>query len=527
MAVAVAVAVAKDSLPSLSVDDASTPSSRDGRLDSLTPTLANFSKRQSTREEHSLRAIDGPAETVAGRLPSSLHHARTARSPAFNLQHGRPCCRRRGHGWLQSHLAPALPRGPHHRPRYGRLALRPLAFPPSRSRQTAYSRQAAGIWAWGLNLHYLSLIRIDVPSLIRYPGRLSPRHPPHHRSCYRIATLLSVPLAFSLALFWTITHGNPHDIAAWQILPNLYLVVLVVGFVAPLPFVSRAGRSRTLATLKRISIGGIAEAQDGKFGDVLLADALTSYAKVLGDLFVTLCMFFSSSHSSTGPPHRSCGGAFWVPFVISIPSCIRLRQCITEYYRVRAANKRTGVVDRATGWGGQHLANALKYSTAFPVIILSALQRSRDAAAFGLSEAALARMWLAAVVVNSGYSFYWDVAKDWDLTLFSSARERNSPDYPWGLRRHRFFHAREFYYAAIIMDALLRCTWSLKLSVHLDHFNDLEGGIFTMEVLEVLRRWVWIFFRIECEWVRTHRIPTADDILLGDVGIGNKYDDSD
>jgi hypothetical protein len=47
--------------------------------------------------------------------------------------------------------------------------------------------------------------------------------------------------------------------------------------------VSRNGRSRTLATLKRISIGGIAEAQDGKFGDVLLADALTSYAKVLGD----------------------------------------------------------------------------------------------------------------------------------------------------------------------------------------------------------------------------------------------------
>jgi hypothetical protein len=50
------------------------------------------------------------------------------------------------------------------------------------------------------------------------------------------------------------------------------------------------------------------------------------------------------------------------------------------------------------------------------------------------------------------------------------------------------------------MDLMLRCTWSFKLSPHLDHFNDLEGGIFVMELLEVLRRWIWIFFRVETEW---------------------------
>ncbi|KAF1360182.1 EXS-domain-containing protein [Lizonia empirigonia] len=382
-----------------------------------------------------------------------------------------------------------------------------------------------GIWAWGLNLHYLTLIRIDVPSLIRYPSRSSLHHLPHHLSCYRIATFLSIPLALSLLLFWTLTSGSPADIAAWEILPNLYLLVLVVGFIAPLPFVSRAGRSRTLATLKRISIGGIAEAADGKFGDILLADALTSYAKVLGDLFISLCMFFSSSNSSTGPPNRNCGGAFWVPFVISIPSLIRLRQCITEYFRVQRSNAHTGTVSKATGWGGVHLANALKYSTAFPVIILSALQRTPQPEKYGVSEATLFKMWMVAVLVNSGYSFWWDVMRDWDLTLFSP-RERNSPEHPYGLRRHRYFHAKEFYYAAIVMDGLLRCTWSLKLSPHLDHFNDLEGGIFTMEVLEVLRRWVWIFFRVETEWVRTHRGPAPDDILLGDVNL-NRYDDSE
>lgn len=134
---------------------------------------------------------------------------------------------------------------------------------------------------------------------------------------------------------------------------------------------------------------------------------------------------------------------------------------------------------------------------------------------------------------NSFYSFYWDVARDWDLSLFSSASERNDPEHPYGLRRHRHFHAKQLYYGAIGVDFLLRCTWSFKLSPHLDHFNDLEGGIFFMEILEVFRRWMWIFLRVETEWgqlcfmqyskliltvsiVRNNRGPAPDDILLGE-----------
>ena len=86
------------------------------------------------------------------------------------------------------------------------------------------------------------------------------------------------------------------------------------------------------------------------------------------------------------------------------------------------------------------------------------------------------------------------------MTLFSSTRERNDPEHPWGLRRNRYFHLHEIYYVVIGVDLMLRCTWSFKLSPHLDHFNDLEGGIFLMELLEVFRRWIWIFFRVETEW---------------------------
>ena len=227
----------------------------------------------------------------------------------------------------------------------------------------------------------------DVPALIRYPSRQAPHHVPHHASTYQLATLLTIPLALSLLLFWSITHGSTQAVLAWQILPQSYLLFLVICFVLPLQRLSRSGRYRFLSTLKRVSLGGLAEAQDGKFGDIILADVLTSYAKVLGDLFVSLCMLFSWSVSSTAKPDRSCGGAFVVPLIISIPSIIRLRQCLIEFVRVQRGRQTT------SGWGGQHIGNALKYSSAFPVIILSALQRGYNPAKIHMTQTGLFHLW--------------------------------------------------------------------------------------------------------------------------------------
>ncbi|OAA61015.1 protein-er retention protein [Niveomyces insectorum RCEF 264] len=337
-------------------------------------------------------------------------------------------------------------------------------------------------WGWGTNLHYLYLQKIDVPALIRYPGRASP---------------------------------------------------------------TQDGRRRFAATLRRVAVGGLAEAAHGKFGDILLADVLTSYAKVLGDLYVCVCMFFFTSRagreaSATDRPDRNCGGAVIVPLILAAPSLARFRH------------------DDGLGWGGQHLANAAKYASAFPVIAFAALQRrGGDSAADAASAASYHQAWILAVLVNSLYSFYWDVAKDWDLTLFEAARQeaRNShsgstirSEYPWGLRRR--LHLRPaplFYYAAIAVDLTLRLSWVLTLrgSSPADG-GSVERTLFLVEVLEVVRRWLWIFFRVETEWVRggsgggggggggsmglglgvgssSGLNPT--DILLGDYQ--GKYDDED
>lgn len=358
-----------------------------------------------------------------------------------------------------------------------------------------------------------------MPSLIKYPSRTSHHHVPHHFSTYRLATVLSGLFFVSIILFWLLTWRIPSRVIDYDWLPMTYLVSIIVVFLVPIRDLPSTGRWRFLATLRRVSIGGIAEAHDGKFGDILLADVLTSYAKVCGDLFVTLCMFFTPGGSSTSRPDRNCGGIVIVPLLMALPSLIRFRQCIIEYLRVRRAPYK-----ESAGWGGQHLANALKYSTAFPVIILSSLQRSTSDAD---TKSVLNKAWLVAVLVNSLYSFYWDVTKDWDLTLFASTKERMSPHHPIGLRDRLMFRPINIYYVVIAIDLMLRCTWSMKLSQHLDKFSDFEGGIFLVEFLEVFRRWIWIFFRVETEWLRQANVGLGiDDILLGDYQ-GKHDDESD
>ncbi|KAL2174704.1 EXS family-domain-containing protein [Thermothelomyces heterothallicus CBS 202.75] len=378
------------------------------------------------------------------------------------------------------------------------------------------------VWGWGVNLHFLSRRRIDVPALIRYPGRSSSAQITHHQSTYRLASFLSLTSAASILTFWLFTRRDPRRVIDYDWLPMTNLLVVAVLFCVPLRRFSlpHAGRGRLLQTLRRISVGGLAEAKDGKFGDIILADVLTSYAKVLADLFVCVCMFLfggrDGSGSATARPDRGCGGAVLVPLIMALPSAIRLRQCLIEFVRVRRAPYR-----EATGWGGQHLANAAKYSTAFPVIVLGAMLRDREGGSPGLFRA-----WVAASLLNSLYSFYWDVAKDWDLTLFS--KDRNLPDHPYGLRRTLLVHRPGVYYAVIVMDLVLRCTWMIKLSPRMDQFSDFESSIFLIQFLEVFRRWVWIFFRVETEWIRNSVTSLGHDdmVLLGDYQ-GNKYEDED
>jgi hypothetical protein len=250
------------------------------------------------------------------------------------------------------------------------------------------------------------------------------------------------------------------------------------------------------------------------------------------------------------------------------------------------------------------LANSLKYFTAFPVILFSAAQKTvvKDVAlAKGISvqelgdtgerwfgEHRLFRLWLLAVVVNSMFSFWWDVEMDWGLRLCevdtwlgegrgqgripgggghdrrgsmadatlvatikrlirrgSSISHHRSPlptpspvfaqlehlppipslsprqpnlllsspgsspgstsqprFFAFGLRPQLLLPDPIVYHLFTAIDLVLRLTWSLKLSSHLHTISEIESGVFMMEALELLRRWMWVFVRVEWEAVK-------------------------
>lgn len=88
------------------------------------------------------------------------------------------------------------------------------------------------------------------------------------------------------------------------------------------------------------------------------------------------------------------------------------------------------------------------------------------------------------------------------MTLFSS--NRLDRDHPYGLRRHRNFSSDRLYHYVIIADLVLRFSWLWRVVPGLAWLPETESGLFLLMFLEVARRWMWVFFRIEAEWSKFH-----------------------
>jgi hypothetical protein len=75
--------------------------------------------------------------------------------------------------------------------------------------------------------------------------------------------------------------------------------------------------------------------------------------------------------------------------------------------------------------------------------------------------------------------------------------------HPFGLRA-RLLYPLPVYPLALFINLVLRLTWSVKLSSHLHAKAQGEGSlfIFWVEVAELVRRWVWVFIRVEWEIIR-------------------------
>ncbi|KAM7270625.1 hypothetical protein ACFE04_029839 [Oxalis oulophora] len=261
----------------------------------------------------------------------------------------------------------------------------------------------------------------------------------------------------------------------WRVL--LYCAIALV-LIFPFDIFYLSSRYYLLKTLWRI----VLPLQVISFSDFFLADILTSMAKVLSDLERSVCRMVHRQVATIAwfEADSVCGShSVAIPLVLVLPYLFRLFQCLRQYKDTREKSC---------------LLNALKYSTAVPVIFLSALKYHVLPERWTNFYRPL---WLLSSVLNSSYSFYWDVKRDWDMSGFTRIFKFSKPN----LCSYILYGRTWVYVWVIGSNLILRCTWTYKLSAHLRH-NYLT--LFTIAALEIFRRFQWIFFRVENEWNKTN-----------------------
>ncbi|XP_077250676.1 uncharacterized protein LOC143890038 isoform X2 [Tasmannia lanceolata] len=348
------------------------------------------------------------------------------------------------------------------------------------------------VWLWGVNLWVFSQSSVNYAKIFD----LDHNHLTH-REIWKCATWMTIIVPSSMtAYLFLYSHGEV-SLAASQ--PVILYAIVMMALIFPFDIFYLPSRYYLLRTLWRIML----PLQAITFSDFFLADILTSTAKVFSDLERSVCRMVHRQVATIAwfEADSVCGShSIAIPLVLVLPYTFRLFQCLRQYKDTKEKSS---------------LLNALKYSTAIPVIFLSALKYH----VFPDMWTNVYRpLWLISSVINSLYSFYWDVNCDWDLSVFSRIFKFKNPHFCSNI----LYGRRWVYYWAIGSNLILRCTWTYKLSAHLRH-NYLT--VFTITALEMLRRFQWIFFRVENEWnkmtlkpslqVSMGEIPTEEDRLLG------------
>ncbi|CAN0914586.1 SPX and EXS domain-containing protein 1 [Linum grandiflorum] len=182
----------------------------------------------------------------------------------------------------------------------------------------------------------------------------------------------------------------------WKVL--LYCAVAML-LIFPFDIFYLSTRYFLLRTLWRI----LFPLQAISFADFFVADILTSMSKVFSDMERSVCRMVHRQVATIAwfEADSICGShSVAIPMVLVLPYLFRLFQCLRQY---KDTKEKTS------------LLNALKYSTAVPVIFLSALKYH----VFPDKWTNFYRpLWLFSSVLNSLYSFYWDVTRDWDMRRF-------------------------------------------------------------------------------------------------------------
>ena len=281
-------------------------------------------------------------------------------------------------------------------------------------------------------------------------------------------------LASKLSLFWACC------VILLSYLRLSVALFVIVSFLAILMIMSlvRVPKSSTsspwtwfIKTLVRVLIAPFAHV---RFPDFWLGDQLNSLAQVLIDFKYIFCFCTSS-----GTKEDSCLNPTNVFhfIVLCLPAYFRFAQCLRRY--------------RDTGDKFPHIANSFKYATTFLVVISGYIKLKYSNTRTPLLQNPFLYLYIVFRFLNTGAVLLWDIKMDWGF--FEKGNTES-----WILRSE-LLYPPSWYYSAFFLDILLRFSWIWQVVLLELKIVSPVLIISILSPIEVLRRFMWNFFRLENE----------------------------
>ncbi|KAF5206407.1 Phosphate transporter pho1-like protein [Thalictrum thalictroides] len=209
--------------------------------------------------------------------------------------------------------------------------------------------------------------------------------------------------------------------------------------------------------------------------DFFLADQLTSQVQALRSLLFYICYYgWGDFKQRRNTCFRSDVYGIFTFIVATIPYWSRLFQCLRRFCEDRDS---------------MHIYSGLKYfSTVLALLARIAYRRRIELRQSG-------EMWwmvaLVTSIIATVYNTFWDIVVDWGL-LRRHSKNR------W-LRDKLILPHNSVYFAFMVLNILLRLAWLQLVLNNQVPFLHVQTQIAIVASLEIIRRGIWNFFRLENE----------------------------
>ncbi|XP_031116904.1 phosphate transporter PHO1 homolog 3-like [Ipomoea triloba] len=204
--------------------------------------------------------------------------------------------------------------------------------------------------------------------------------------------------------------------------------------------------------------------------DFFLADQLTSQVQAIRSFEFYICYYgWGNFRQRLNKCQDSDVYQIFYIIVAAIPFVVRLLQCLRRLFEEK---------DNSQG------LNGLKYFTTVAALVLRTLYELKK----GTTLKVLAAVFSGITTITNTY---WDIVRDWGLL------QRNSKN-PW-LRDKLLVPNKAVYFVAIVVNIILRLVWMQMILGFKVPFLHRKAMTAVVACLEIIRRGIWNFFRLENE----------------------------